>query len=106
MRHLGDEPPVLALGDLQPADRCRQRVGHPVELVGPPPELVGAAARDPRGEVVAAAVVATPEVTREQVRAFCRERLSLHKVPRIVKLIERIPVDERGKIRRSALAEL
>jgi acyl-CoA synthetase (AMP-forming)/AMP-acid ligase II len=59
-----------------------------------------------RGEVVAAAVVADPEVTRERVRAFCRERLSLHKVPRIVKLIERIPVDERGKIRRSALAEL
>ncbi|HEX9406401.1 MAG TPA: class I adenylate-forming enzyme family protein, partial [Thermoanaerobaculia bacterium] len=59
-----------------------------------------------RGEVVAAAVVASPDVTREQVRAFCRERLSLHKVPRIVKLIERIPVDERGKILRSALAEL
>ena len=59
-----------------------------------------------RGDVVAAAIVASPEVTREQVRAFCRERLSLHKVPRIVKLIERIPVDERGKIRRSALAEL
>lgn len=59
-----------------------------------------------RGEVVAAAVVASPEVTREQVRTFCRERLSLHKVPRIVKLIERIPVDERGKIRRSALASL
>jgi long-chain acyl-CoA synthetase len=59
-----------------------------------------------RGEVVAAAVVASPDVTREQVRSFCRERLSLHKVPRIVKLIERIPVDERGKIRRSALAEL
>src|SRR6266511_5096588 len=37
-----------------------------------------------RGEVVAAAVVASPDVTREQVRAFCRERLSLHKVPRIV----------------------
>ena len=59
-----------------------------------------------RGEVVAAAVVASPDVTRELVRAFCRERLSLHKVPRIVKLIERIPVDERGKILRSALAEL
>ena len=56
-----------------------------------------------RGEVVAAAVVATPEVTREQVRAFCRERLSLHKVPRIVKLIERIPIDERGKVKRAAL---
>ena len=59
-----------------------------------------------RGEVVAAAIVASEDVTREQVRAFCRERLSLHKVPRIVKLIERIPVDERGKIRRSALAAL
>src|SRR5207247_7258143 len=40
-----------------------------------------------RGEVVAAAVVANPEVTRESVRSFCRERLSSHKVPRIVKLI-------------------
>lgn len=59
-----------------------------------------------RGEVVAAAIVANPDVTREQVRSFCQEQLSLHKVPRIVKLIERIPVDERGKIRLSALASL
>lgn len=59
-----------------------------------------------RGEVVAAAVVARPDITREQVRAFCRARLAAHKVPRIIKLIEEIPVDERGKIRRSALAAL
>jgi long-chain acyl-CoA synthetase len=59
-----------------------------------------------RGEVVAAAIVADPDVTRDKVRAFCRERLSSHKVPRIVKLIESIPVDERGKVRRSALAQL
>jgi long-chain acyl-CoA synthetase len=59
-----------------------------------------------RGEVVAAAIVATPNVTREQVREFCRARLSLHKVPRIVKLIDEMPVDERGKIKRAALAEL
>lgn len=59
-----------------------------------------------RGEVVAAAIVATPEVTREQVREFCRARLSLHKVPRIVKLIDTMPVDERGKIRRAALEAL
>jgi long-chain acyl-CoA synthetase len=59
-----------------------------------------------RGDVVAVAIVASPDVTREQVRAFCRERLSLHKVPRIVKLIESIPVDERGKVKRSALAQL
>ena len=59
-----------------------------------------------RGEVVAAVIVATPEVTREQVREFCRARLSLHKVPRIVKLIDEMPVDERGKVKRAALATL
>ena len=59
-----------------------------------------------RGEVVAAAVVANPDITRDQVREFCRSRLSLHKVPRIVKLIESIPVDERGKVKRGALASL
>ena len=59
-----------------------------------------------RGEVVAAAIVATPNVTREQVREFCRARLSLHKVPRIVKLIDRMPVDERGKVKRAMLAAL
>ena len=59
-----------------------------------------------RGEVVAAAIVATPNVTREQVREFCRTRLSLHKVPRIIKLIDEMPVDERGKVRRAALAAL
>jgi long-chain acyl-CoA synthetase len=59
-----------------------------------------------RGEVVAAAVVANPEVTREMIREHCRRHLSLHKVPRIVKLIEAIPVDERGKVKRAALALL
>ena len=59
-----------------------------------------------RGEVVAAAIVATPNVSREQVREFCRVRLSLHKVPRIIKLIDEMPVDERGKVRRAALAAL
>jgi acyl-CoA synthetase (AMP-forming)/AMP-acid ligase II len=59
-----------------------------------------------RGEVVAAAVVASAGVTRDSVREFCRARLAPHKVPRIVKLIDAIPVDERGKVRRSALAAL
>jgi len=59
-----------------------------------------------RGDVVAAAVVASPDVTREQIRAWCLEHLSPHKVPRIVKLIESIPVDERGKVKRAALAAL
>lgn len=59
-----------------------------------------------RGDVVAVAVVADPDVSREMIRTFCRSRLSAHKVPRIIKLIEAIPVDERGKVKRSALAAL
>ena len=59
-----------------------------------------------RGDVVAAAVVADPDVTREQIREFCRQQLSPHKVPRIVKLIEAIPVDERGKVKKAALAQM
>jgi long-chain acyl-CoA synthetase len=59
-----------------------------------------------RGDVVAAAVVASADVTREQIRAWCLAHLSPHKVPRIVKLIESIPVDERGKVKRAALAGL
>lgn len=59
-----------------------------------------------RGEVVAAVVVADPDVTREQVREFCGAHLSSHKIPRIVKFIEAIPLDERGKFRRSALEGL
>ncbi|HUR81144.1 MAG TPA: class I adenylate-forming enzyme family protein [Thermoanaerobaculia bacterium] len=68
-------------------------------------KVYGAAA-GARGEVVAAAIVAMPNVTRELVREFCRARLSLHKVPRIIKLIDEMPVDERGKVRRAALASL
>jgi long-chain acyl-CoA synthetase len=59
-----------------------------------------------RGEVVAAAIVATPEVTREQVREFCLSRLAPHKVPRIVKLIDELPVDGRGKVKRTVLEAL
>jgi long-chain acyl-CoA synthetase len=64
------------------------------------------AAAGARGEVVAAAVVADPDVTRDQIREHCRVRLSSYKVPRIVKLLEQIPVDERGKFKRSALEAL
>ena len=59
-----------------------------------------------RKKFVAAAIVATPDVTRELVREFCRARMSLHKVPRIVKIIDAMPVDERGKVKRAALAAL
>lgn len=56
-----------------------------------------------RGEVVVAAVVAAPDVTSKVVRTWCREHLSSYKVPRVVKLLDALPRDERGKVKRSAL---
>jgi len=56
-----------------------------------------------RGEIVVAAVVAAPAVTREVVRSWCREHLSSYKVPRVVKLLDALPRDERGKVKRAAL---
>jgi acyl-CoA synthetase (AMP-forming)/AMP-acid ligase II len=59
-----------------------------------------------RGDVVAAAVVGDPGLTREDVRRFCRQHLSSWKVPRVVKILDQLPLDERGKIKKSLLAEL
>lgn len=56
-----------------------------------------------RGEVVAAAIVADRNVSRQRIREHCRRNLSSHKVPRIIKLIDAIPLDERGKIKRAEL---
>jgi long-chain acyl-CoA synthetase len=59
-----------------------------------------------RGDVVAAAVVADPGLTRDAIREFCRRHLSSWKVPRVVKMLDQLPLDERGKIKKSLLAEL
>ncbi len=40
MRDVGHEPPVLLLGCLESADRVGQRCRHPIEPLGPRPELV------------------------------------------------------------------
>jgi acyl-CoA synthetase (AMP-forming)/AMP-acid ligase II len=75
-------------------------------LTGRASDLINTAGKKVNPREVEAAIVATPDVTREHVRAFCRARLSAHKVPRIVKLIDAMPVDERGKIKRTALAAI
>ena len=50
---VGDEPPVLVLGRLEPADRVGQGAGHPVEPLGPGPELVARRDGHPRRQVAA-----------------------------------------------------
>lgn len=59
-----------------------------------------------RGDMVAAAVIADSGVTPDGIRQYCRARLSAYKVPRVVLLLDRFPLDDRGKLRRSALDAL
>lgn len=56
-----------------------------------------------RGDVVLAVIVAEPGVSQQIVRRHCQEHLSAHKVPRIVRFIDQMPVDQRGKVRKSEL---
>jgi acyl-CoA synthetase (AMP-forming)/AMP-acid ligase II len=42
-------------------------------------------------------------LTREEVLAWCRERLAAHKIPRSLILLPEIPRTARGKLDREAL---
>lgn len=54
------------------------------------------------GQIVAAAITPMPgvELSAEEIEAFCRERLSAYKVPRIVKFVEALPKGATGKIQK------
>ncbi|MBB6281698.1 fatty acid--CoA ligase family protein [Geobacillus subterraneus] len=58
------------------------------------------------GEAVRAFVVAkNPELTEEQLIAYCRERLAKYKVPGEISFLEELPKNATGKILRRALKE-
>ncbi len=61
---------------------------------------------DPRlGEAVAAAVVAAPQATpaERDLRQFVAQRLAVHKVPRRVVVVDRLPTGPSGKVKRVGL---
>jgi acyl-CoA synthetase (AMP-forming)/AMP-acid ligase II len=59
------------------------------------------------GELLRAVVACRPgSLTAGEVIAWCRSRLSAHKVPRSVILIEALPRNSRGKLDRAALLAL
>ena len=58
-----------------------------------------------RNEEVAACVVADARVTEAALLEFCRRRLSGWQVPKRFFFLAELPVTERGKISRRALAE-
>ena len=57
------------------------------------------------GEEVAAAVVLRRPATEKELMAFARERLSDHKVPKKLFIVEQIPRTATGKIQRRSVAE-
>ena len=61
-------------------------------------------ADDRRGETLVACVVGAP-LDAGALRRHCTQRLSPHKVPRVVLTYERWPLTERGKLDRAALIE-
>ena len=58
------------------------------------------------GEAVKLFVVAkTPELTREEIRDWCKERLTRYKIPKYVEFAEDLPKSNVGKILRRMLKE-
>jgi len=58
-----------------------------------------------RNEEVAACIVAETGLAESELFDFCRRRLSGWQVPKRIFFLEKLPVNERGKVSRRALAE-
>ena len=57
-----------------------------------------------RNEEVAACVMASPQLTQNDLLRFCRAALSPWQVPKRIFIVDAIPINERGKISRRELA--
>jgi long-chain acyl-CoA synthetase len=57
-----------------------------------------------RSEEVAACVIASPQVTQNNLLRYCRTALSPWQVPKRIFIMDTLPVNERGKINRRELA--
>jgi acyl-CoA synthetase (AMP-forming)/AMP-acid ligase II len=55
------------------------------------------------GEAIAAFVVPRDHVEPDELRAWCRDRLASHKVPKRVELVESLPRSPGGKLLRARL---
>jgi fatty-acyl-CoA synthase len=64
--------------------------------------------KDPKwGESVTAVVVLEPgkDLTLEEIREYCRGKISGYKIPKILKLVDEIPRNHTGKILKTVLIE-
>lgn len=58
------------------------------------------------GQQVAAMVVADGEVDTEEITAYLRGRLGRYKIPRMVRIVDALPLTASGKIARKTVAEM
>ena len=69
--------------------------------------VLGLPASGGRGQIVRAVIACRPRaLTTEGVLTWCHDRLTDHKIPRSIVLVDRIPRTERGKVDKPALARL
>jgi acyl-CoA synthetase (AMP-forming)/AMP-acid ligase II len=68
--------------------------------------VIGADDRMRGQQVVACIVTRRADLNERVVRQHCASRLSAHKVPRTIVWLDRLPLTERGKLDRAALARL
>jgi acyl-CoA synthetase (AMP-forming)/AMP-acid ligase II len=76
------------------------------ELPGVRDSAVAAVADARRGEAIGACVVADERIVPAVLRARLAGRLAAYKLPRVIVQVESIPVTDRGKIDRAAVAAL
>ena len=57
------------------------------------------------GEQVKVVLVARREMSREEIRDWCRDRLTAYKIPRLVEFTDELPKTNVGKVLRRALRE-
>ncbi len=57
------------------------------------------------GEVVKAFIIPDGELSEEEIKQFCRERVANFKVPRYVEFVGEFPMTASGKIQKYKLRE-
>lgn len=68
--------------------------------------VVGVSPRLDGSQTVRAVVACRPGLGRDEIVAFCRDRLAAHKVPRSLRIVSSLPRTSRGKIDRRAILGL
>jgi long-chain acyl-CoA synthetase len=68
--------------------------------------VVGVSSRLDGSQTVRAVVACRPGLGRDEIVAFCRDRLAAHKVPRSLRIVPSLPRTSRGKIDRRAILGL